>query len=218
MHGHFEELRRRINQRLGDPGVYAPYAREQTDMYPWLYGALGNPSAKVVFVCENPSRAGVDWAHKNLPHGELGIATQWSGPKPDFFRRVLCEVGLKVTEPANSGGWHCYITNVIKAMDVVRRFNTLSSVRKANLARQWAEVLSWELSEVRPRVIFCVGWKSYRATRLLQREKLISYDGPIHRIFHYSAHGSPSNVKREMRHGIRMGLRSPLADPESTAE
>ena len=205
-HDHFEKLRLRINKRLGE--VEAPYAREQIDRYPWLYGALGGASAEVAFVCENPSMAGVRKAKPPLG-GPCDFDTQWTGD-PAFrrdkrFRTVLCDLGLKDGGIWERGGWNCYITNVIKAMDVVRDFNQRSAKAKAELARQWADILCWELSQVDPKVVFCVGRKSERVVSFLQKEGLIRYEGPLHYVLHYSARGASAEVEREMRRSIESG-------------
>lgn len=202
---HFIYLRSRINARLEDPGTYAPYANEQTDKYPWLYGALGDPSADVMFICENPSLTGVEWAHSHPPQAPPDIEAQWWGGR---FREVLCDLQLKSGEPDSPGGWACYITNVVKAMAKVADFNRIASVGKRNIVRQWADVLAWELSRVRPKVVFCVGRKSERAVKLQRRERLILYDGPLYYVTHYSARGSHEAVKGKMSEQIRAGLKA----------
>lgn len=202
---HFTRLRSLINARLRDPGTYAPYANEQIDKYPWLYGALGDPSADVMFVCENPSLTGVEWAHRHPPQAPPDIEAQWWGGR---FREVLCDHELKSGEHDAPGGWACYITNVVKAMAKVADFNLIASVKKRDIVRQWADVLAWELCRVRPKVVLCVGRKSERAVKLLRREKLISYEGPLHYVTHYSARGSHDDVKRKMSRQIEAGLRA----------
>lgn len=199
---HFKELRRRIKARLEKPGTYAPYATQQIECYPWLYGALGNHEADVMFICENPSLTGVVQAHQNPPMRPPDIEAQWWGGKARLFRKVLCDIGLKSGAPAGKGGWYCYITNVIKAMAEVEEFNQESARKKADLAREWAKILGWELSQVDPKVVFCVGRKSEWAVRLLWKERLIRYDGPLRYVLHYSARFAPAEVTRRMRERI----------------
>ena len=119
-----------------------------------------------------------------------------------MFREVLCDAGLKSGGPSERGGWRCYITNAIKAMAEVKDFNKEPAKKKAELAREWANILCWELSRVDPKVVFCVGRKSERAVGLLRKEGLIRYDGPLCYVLHYSARFSPAEVTRRMRERI----------------
>lgn len=203
--GHFNELRERIHERLKDPGVYAPFASEQICKYKWLHGALGNPDADAMFICENPSLTGVAWAHSNPPRQPADIEAQWWGGR---FREVLCALGLKSGEHDAPGGWNCYITNVVKTMDRVADFNRITAAEKKDIVRQWADILTWEISRVQPRVVFCVGRRSEWAVRLLQRECLIFHDGPLHYVTHYSARDSHEAVKLKMTEEIEAGLKA----------
>ena len=63
-HRHFVELREKIHDRLRI--LRPPHWEEQIEKYPWLYGALGDPGADVMFICENPSLAGVRKAKSQL--------------------------------------------------------------------------------------------------------------------------------------------------------
>ena len=120
---HFETLRERVLGQL--VAVGGNYGREQIDRYPWFYGALGAVPAPVMFVCENPSLAGVCLGLKQ--QGALDIETQWGGGEIDNpakrFRPVLVELGLKDPPPQGRGGWRCYITNVIKQANIVNEQN-----------------------------------------------------------------------------------------------
>ena len=192
---HFLELRQLIDERLSRS------EREEYARYPWLYGALGNPEADVMFVCENPSRAGVEWADRKFAH--LGIEAQWRGHRADRFRRVLQDRKLKRGGSGEKGGWRCYITNVIKSMDTVKDFKALPREEKEELACHWADVLQWEICRVRPKIVFCVGMKSWRAMQHLRKNRKIDLGGaPLHRIWHYSAPRSDSEVRARMREGI----------------
>ena len=93
-HRHFIQLRDKIHDRLRVLG--RPNWDVQIKKYPWLYGALGDPRADVMFICENPSLTGVK---KAALRGPCDIDTQWTGD-PDHsrdkrFRAVLCALGLK---------------------------------------------------------------------------------------------------------------------------
>lgn len=77
---HFEELRARINQRLDELGT--PHRELQINRYPWLYGALGAVPSNVMFICENPSIAGVRQADVDTIDGGAPVWSRraWSTP------------------------------------------------------------------------------------------------------------------------------------------
>ena len=207
-HAHFEELRSRINERLVE--LDTDCCEQQIHCFPWLYGALGNPESEVVFICENPSLAGVEDAHKNtVDGGPPGIEDQWWGGlakrfRAKLFRAVLCELGLKdgkIDERVGWRGWHCYITNVVKEMNKTKDQNAMQQRAKGPQARDWAAILKWQLATVNPKAVFCVGEKADAAVRKLQRGGLLP-EFRCHKITHYSARYSKERVIAEMREGI----------------
>ena len=199
---HFEELRKRINEQLSK--IDSPDAKEQITQYPWLYGALGNPRSKVVFVCENPSRTGVRWAdHSKI---DSPIEKQWRGHRAMRFRRALCNLKLKEANAGDEGGWHCYITNVVKEMNLVSNHRKADKSTKCEMVRRWADVLNWELCTTRPQIVFCVGRKAAAAMKLLNDECRISYPGPFHYVPHYSIRRSDAEVESLMGCAIKEGF------------
>lgn len=207
---YFTELRLRVSRQLTRSD--SEYARRQLQDYPWLYGALGAVAADVMFICENPSLRGVQRDHKSpVGGGEPDFESQWWGGPLDYaarrFRRVLCGVGLKTTPPDTKGGWGCYITNVVKEINVVRDQNALCARLRKQQAKVWAPILRWEIKRVRPKVIFCVGAKTARLVSWLQRKELLD-TFHVNAIWHYSSRGSDSMVRRRMRHAITRGLRT----------
>ena len=201
-HRHFEELRKRINEQLSK--IDSSDAKEQITQYPWLYGALGNPCSDVVFVCENPSRTGVRWA--NHSKTDSPIEKQWQGHRAMRFRRALCNLKLKDPNAGDEGGWHCYITNVVKEMNLVSNHQKANKSTKCEMVRRWADVLNWELSRTRPEIVFCVGRKAEVAMKLLNDECRISYQGPFHYVPHYSIRRSDSEVESMMGGAIKEGF------------
>ncbi len=202
---HLETLRQRINSRLTELGL----STEQT-RYRWLHGALGAVPSDVMFVCENPSKSGVEGAeeHAEFSGRQPDIEDQWRGSGPGdpatrIFRPVLCELGLKLTRLADPGGWRCYITNVIKEMAVAKSFENLRRPQRYAKAVAWADILEWELQQVKPSWIFCVGGKAHYLVERLQRSsRLPSLQGQhLHHITHYSAR--KSDVKGLMMKDIR---------------
>lgn len=120
-HSHFLELREAIHARLRT--LRPPSWEEQVEDYPWLYGALGDHGADVMFVCENPSLSGLRAVVESPLGGPPDFDTQWTGNPANRrdrrFRKVLCDLGLKDGSIWEPGGWHCYITNVIKQAAIV---------------------------------------------------------------------------------------------------
>ena len=207
-HPHFTKLLTLINRRLRELGT--PHASEQIRDYPWLYGALGDPSAEVMFICENPSLAGVKKAHvATVDDNPPDIEAQWWGGPNDFaaqrLRPMLCEFGLKEGGTWSKGGWRCYITNVVKELNMVKDQNAKAGCDKREQARNWADILAWEHAQVNPAVVFCVGGKTEAAVKRLQREHLLP-KFQTHRIWHYSARGSHEKVRKKMNEGIRAVL------------
>jgi len=208
-HLHFLELREAIHDRLRT--FRPPCWEEQIEKYPWLYGALGDPSADVMFVCENPSLSGLRAVRESPRGGPPDFDTQWTGnpsnPRDERFRKVLCDLGLKDGGIWEPGGWHCYITNVIKQADFAgawRKRVPLHEKRRA--ARKWSGILQMEFDVVRPVTVFCVGRPAHGMVKWLQKNADLDVPGPIHRIWHYSARRGDDEVEQKMRSGIALHL------------
>ena len=202
-HRHFLELRQAIHDRLRT--LRPPSWEEQIEEYPWLYGALGDRSADVMFVCENPSLSGIR-ATRNPWGGSPDFDTQWTGNpskrSDKRFRRVLCDLGLKDGAIWEPGGWHCYITNVIKQAAFVGDWTKAPRNEKQRTAREWSGILQMEFDVVRPDTVFCVGQEAHSMMKWLQSNTELHVPGPIHRIWHYSARRGDEEVERKMRSGI----------------
>ena len=210
-HHHFLELRRAIHDRLR--ALRSPHWEEQIAKYPWLYGALGDPDADVVFICENPSLSALRVIEANPLGGPPDIDTQWTGSpvnrRDKRFRTVLCDLGLKDGTIWEPGGWHCYITNVIKQAAVVREWERLRQDDVRQMARDWSGILQMEIDTVEPTAVFCVGGNAYSLVKWLQSNASLDVPGPVRRIWHYSARRGDEEVERQMRNGI-----APHLDPK----
>lgn len=203
-HRHFLELREAIHDRLRT--LQPPFWEEQIEKYPWLYGALGDPSADVMFVCEIPSLSALRAITESPFGGPPNFDTQWTG-NPDHrrdkrFRKVLCDLGLKDGKIWEPGGWHCYITNVIKQAALVDNWTQVPRHEKRRTARKWSGILQMEVDAVRPVIVFCVGGEAHSAVKWLQNNAGLRVPGPIHRIWSYSARRGNEEVERKMRNGI----------------
>ena len=203
-HRHFLELREAIYDRLRT--LRPPSWEEQIEDYPWLYGALGDANADVMFVCENPSLSALRAIAESPKGGPPDFDTQWTGNptnrRDKRFRTVLCDLGLKDGGIWEPGGWHCYITNVIKQAAIVSEWGETPWDAKLRAARQWSEILQKELDVVRPDIVFGVGGSAHRMVKWLQRNAGLDVPAPICRIWHYSAYRGDEKVERMMRDGI----------------
>ena len=206
---YFEDLRDKINRRLDE--LETLHREEQKNEFPWLYGALGAVPSDVMFICENPSLTGVAKAHVDtIDDCDRDIERQWwDGPKSSCrkrFRPVLCQMGLKTSQPDALGGWNCYITNVVKEANFAgedQRKKTPQQRREQ--ARDWAGILRWEWEQVRPQHVFCVGEASFEAVKRLQRDGLLPVFKPVP-MWHYSARGRDADIKQRMLLPLREAL------------
>lgn len=192
--GYFAQLRDMINTRLED--LATPRRFEQMNEFPWLYGALGEVPSDVMFIFGNPNVGGVERAQRDsVDGGPPNIESQWWGGATNFgatrFRVALNRLGLKTSPPNFKGGWRCYITNVIKEMNVVSEDRRIA--RKRTHARAWAPVLRWEIEHVRPRHVFCSGGEVFGLVSLLIKERRIPDVRPI-QIVDYSARATNESV------------------------
>ena len=204
---HFRDLQQKIHDQLRD--LRPPHWEEQIAEHPWFYGALGDPNADVMFVCENPSLGGIRAGSKSPVGGrDPDFDTQWTGGPANRFRRVLCDVGLKDGGIWEPGGWHCYITNVIKQAAIAGDRKKVPQREKQHAAHQWSDILQKEFDVVQPDTVFCVGGNAHEMVKLLQLYRL-NVRGTIHRIWHYSApyHGDEV-VEQKMPDGIAPYLKA----------
>ena len=143
---HFEELRNRINVRLNE--LQTRHREVQINDYPWLYGALGEVPSDVMFICENPSIAGIKKAHGDtIDRRAPDIEAQcWGGRNDNAAKRfcvVLRKLGLKTTRPDARGGWKCYITNVVKEANIAGQDQgSLTVAQKKEQALAWCDILA----------------------------------------------------------------------------
>lgn len=205
---YFKELRNRIHSRLEE--LRLPGWETQIKDYSWLYGALGCVPASVMFICQNPSLKPMRTAHTNTIDGAPpDIEAQWWGGEKNNaakrFRFALYQTGLKTTPPSERGGWNCYITNVVKEANITAEQRTLNTEELCEQSRRWSEILKWELSQVKPLHVICVGGKAAKSVTTLQRNgDLQSFC--VHSIWHYSAQFNDDLVRQRMIDGIRSAI------------
>ena len=170
---HFVELQRRINKKLeiikDDLNVEErKIVEDQIEKFKWLKGALGQVPSTVMFIAENPSIAGIEHANVDaVDGGDPDIEAQWWGGSNDnaatVLRPVLVDLGLKTSPPNQKGGWNCYITNVIKRANYAKYQENLSTEYRKEQENYWSEILRWEIENVKPSVLYCLGRRTEKA-------------------------------------------------------
>ena len=170
--------------------------------YPWLICALGDPKARVWFLGENPSMKGVREVHERAVVHDENL--QWNSHVGDkLLREAITEAGLKEGDPAANEGWHCFITNVIKAPEVVAERN--AKKRKSDYwkdqAAIWMPTLQAQIDAGQPRVLVCLGRE---VEKILKHMIGLGLRCPaLERIQHYSY------IMLRPESGTRRGPRDP---------
>jgi len=142
-----------------------PECFDHRPQYPWLVGALGDPTAGIWFIAENPSLTQIERV-QNPDGGPPTHEAQWWASRGDkLFREMLVKHGFKNGTIDSPGGWNCYITNVVKETDYASRWREKTQVARNHAAEIWASVLAWELSNSRPKYVVILGGP---ATSLLE--------------------------------------------------
>jgi len=171
--------------------------------YPWLVGALGDPTAGIWFVAENPSLTQVERVQDPLG-GPPTIEAQWWASRGDkLLREMLVKHGFKKGTIDSPEGWNCYITNVIKEADYTKNWREKTQTARNQAAEIWAGLLDWELKNSRPKMIVVMG---NQADLLLQH--LVSIGKirlpKVERITHYSYIGQRAQGKLGPMHPQRV--------------
>ena len=206
---YFHQLKEKINNRLDElarnGSISDGLARKQKS-YTWLYGAIGKVPTDIMFICENPSLKGIENAQAMAEKlgNEYDIEAQWwGGNAGTVFRPALCELGLKTSPPDAIGGWECYITNVIKQANYANVHGRLTNSQKKEKAKQWADILRWEIEKVNPRKVICVGGSAFKLVKYLSEGNIIQKK-EINQVIHYSAHFlSHEEIKNRIIQTIR---------------
>ena len=130
---------------------------DHREIHPWLTGSLGDPFSGIWFVGENPSLRMVERA-SNSSGIPLTKEAQWAESRGDcLFREALVRYGFKDGCVDSPGGWHCYITNVMKEADYTHRVREKSPESRQEMANLWLPVLKWELEHSDPHIVVAMG-------------------------------------------------------------
>ena len=99
------------------PGLY-----DHRLQHPRAIGGQGEPFAGIWFVAENPRLTHVERV-RDPDGGPPTIEAQWWSSRGDkLLRGMLVKYGFKKGSIDSSGGWKCYIINVIKEADYSPEF------------------------------------------------------------------------------------------------
>ena len=122
--------------------------------YRWLKGYLGNPSSRIIFICEIPSLS--KRFTQRQPRDSTDENLQWNVHGGDWlFRDLLCEFGFKTNSPREADGWECWITDFIKCP--IENLNALDENARRSLITRSAEILEREMRLLNPVLIVTVG-------------------------------------------------------------
>lgn len=197
-----DSYRTELGERIS--AVYRAHIEFQDyrSSYPWLIGSLGNPNARIVFVGENPSLGQIQ--RVSDPMGKLATEeVQWSASRGDrLFRELLVKHGFKAGTIESHGGWHCYITNVIKEADYAQKWRRLPAAKQKAAAEAWSSVFAWELQRCRPMLVIALG-KTVRG--LLDHLMTCGMSLPrIETVQHYSYVAHRPRGKQGPMHPVRV--------------
>ena len=164
-------------------------------------GCLGEPSASVWFVAEIPSLTQMERAIDPTPEDQWNIS-----PGDALFREQLVAHGFKFGSADSPGGWHCYITDVVKSVDQAKHWNKLPESTRKQIAEAWAPVLRWELELGQPTVVVSVGRNADHLLDHLLRRRLIPSLPRRMKVDHYSYIGSRPDAQSGLgpRHPARI--------------
>jgi hypothetical protein len=171
--------------------------------HPWLTGALGDPFAGIWFEAENPSQTQVERV-SNPDGGTPTNEAQWWASRGDkLFREILVKYGFKSGSIDSPGGWHCYITNVIKEADYAKKWREKTQLARNGAAEIWASVLDWELETSKPKLVVVMGGQTQKLLDHLQSTGRIRLP-QVERITHYAYIGQRPQGKLGPMHPERI--------------
>jgi hypothetical protein len=178
-----------INKRIDEVFSKYPELPDHRKEFPWLTGYLGDPNAGIWFLAENPSLTTARKA-KNLSLSRQSTEYQWAvSPGDKLFRESLVKYGFKEAPWDSVGGWHCYITDVIKQAEIVEEWHKKGEEYWNKVSEIWSEVLEWELANSKPRLVVIMGKQTKRLVEHLSLLKSLPFPN-IEVIQHYSYIGS----------------------------
>ncbi len=198
-----EEYRQELIKKIGNVFQSHPTLFDHQKEFPWLTGALGDPESRIWFVAENPSLTQVERVLNPDGNAPTEEAQWWASRGDKLFREMLVTHGFKSGAIDSPGGWHCYITNVIKEADYSSRWHEKSQEMRNKAAEIWAPVLAWELATSKPRLVVILGGAADLLLKQLVANRKIQLP-EVMRIKHYSYIGQRAQGKLGPMHPERV--------------
>jgi hypothetical protein len=138
-----------------------PHLHDQRIDFPWCTGYLGRINSQVMFLAENPSLGRLRNAAKDNTKRDPEL--QWSISIGDrIFRSALVKSGFKEAPWDGRGGWHCYITNIVKMAALASEWEDMSEEKMIEIAKAFAPVLKREIEVMKPMMIVVMGQRTRR--------------------------------------------------------
>jgi hypothetical protein len=134
----------------------------------------------------------------------LSVESQWAVSQGDqLFRESLVENGFKEASWDSSGGWQCYLTDVITQAEKVNDWHRQGEENWLRLGEIWSEVLAWELEVSRPRLVVVMGKRTRRLIEHIALAKQLRFPR-MEVIQQYSYEGSRPRGKQPAMHPERI--------------
>lgn len=124
----------------------------------WVTGYMGDPASRIWFVGENASLTGA----RQTPAARSGSATPDDQWWVERFRKALVMERFKDGPWDAPGGWHCYVTDLMKEAVLVKDWRKENERDQLARARKWSDVLRWELTNARPLLAVLMGGHAQR--------------------------------------------------------
>lgn len=181
-----EDFEKGLARCIGDTFAGHPEIRDHRREHPWLTGSLGNPFSGIWFLAESPSLSKIETRTKmgvTSAGRKLTPEAQWgSSQGSQVLREALVRAGFKDSPWNSPGGWHCYITNVIKNARYAEKWGKGEKLKAAEI---WAPVLRWQLEQSSPQLVVLMGGTVEKLVQHLEHQGMISPPS-MRKIHHYS--------------------------------
>ena len=119
---------------------------------------------------------------------------------------MLAKHGFKSGGEAAPGGWHCYVTDVVKSSYRAKKWNAAAREELLEVAEVWAPVLAWESENGRPEIVVVLGNRTKALLDHLVDRRLISCPRIVMSAWSYAYVASRPEAARKLgpMHPIRL--------------
>jgi hypothetical protein len=155
----------------------------------------------VWFVAEYPSLTQVERAPFSTPEAQWNISI---GDR--LFREMLAKHGFKTGGEAASGGWRCYITDIVKSTYRATKWNAAARDELFAIAEAWSPVLAWELETGRPAILVVLGNRTKTLLDHLLKRRLVPHPRTVMSAWSYAYVASRPDSARKLgpMHPVRL--------------